>query len=189
MIQFVSYTSYSARNAKRDCPLPRHVVGFKSVPPYDDKDPMSSDKGNGRDRRRHDRHDARIPARVKISLSGTASGKILQGIQSIIAMAETRNISIGGMSLKIVGSSIDARKSLTPANASRTVGRPIEVLLENENVVIWGDVIRTESDALELAIVIYKVSDVREWKRICADSEQGISIFPDTPAVRRKRRT
>lgn len=113
----------------------------------------------------------------------------MQGIQNVMAMAETKNISIGGMSLRIVGSPLDARRSLTPGNAHHVVGRPIEVILEDENIVIWGDVIRTESNTLELAIVIYKVSDVREWKKICAESHEGISIFPDSPEIRRKRRS
>jgi hypothetical protein len=149
---------------------------------------MSKEKGNGKDRRQHERQDIRFPARVKISLSSRDSGKILQGLQSVIALAETKNISIGGMSLKIVGSPMDAKRSLTPANATHVVGRPIEVLLEGENIVIWGDVIRTESNTLELAIIIYKVSDVKEWKKICAESAEGLSIFPDSPAVRKKRR-
>lgn len=150
---------------------------------------MSREKQNGNERRRHERKPLKFPARVKISLSSRDSGKILEGLQSVIAMAETKNISIGGMSLKIVGSPMDARRSLTPANASRVIGRPIEVVLEEESIVIWGDVIRTESDTLELAIVIYKVSDVQEWKRICAERAEGISIFPDSPALRRKRRS
>ena len=107
----------------------------------------------------------------------------------MLAMAETKNISIGGMSLKIVGSPFDAKKSLTRANAAQVVGRPIEVILEEENIIIWGDVIRTEADTLDLAIVIYKVSDVQEWKKLCSEKAQGISIFPDSLAVRRKRRS
>ena len=150
---------------------------------------MTRERLSEKDRRRHERQDIRFPARVKISLSSRDSGKILQGIQNVIAMAETKNISIGGMSLRIVGSPMDARKSLTPANASHVVGRPIEVVLEDENIIIWGDVIRTESNMLELAIVIYKVSDVKEWKKICSESGEGISIFPDSPAVRKKRRS
>ena len=150
---------------------------------------MAAEKGIEKDRRKNGLQNVRFPARVKISFSSRDSGKILQGIQSIMAMAETKDISIGGMSLKIVGSPMDARRSLTPANASRVVGRPIEVVLEEESIIIWGDVIRTESDTLELAIVIYKVSDVREWKRICAARAEGLSIFPDSPAVRRMRRS
>jgi hypothetical protein len=150
---------------------------------------MSDIKGCGKEKRKHERQSSRLPARLKIALSSRDSGKILQGIQNVLALAETKNISIGGMSLKVVGSPFDAKKSLTPANAAHVVGRPIEVVLEEENIIIWGDVIRTESDTLELAIVIYKVSDVQEWKRICNERAQDISIFPDSLAVRRKRRS
>lgn len=150
---------------------------------------MPKDKRPEQDRRRSERRVSRYPARVKISLSSRNSGKILEGVQSVIALAETRNVSIGGMSLRIVGSPMDAKRSLTRANASHVVGRPIEVVLEDENVIIWGDVVRTQSDTMELAIVIYKVSDVQEWKKICAERAEGLSIFPDSPAVRRKRRS
>jgi hypothetical protein len=150
---------------------------------------MSDIKGRTKEKRKQERQPARHPARLKIALSSRDSGKILQGIQNLLAMAETKDISIGGMSLKIVGSPFDTKKSLTPANAAHVVGRPIEVVLEEENIIIWGDVIRTEADTLELAIVIYKVSDVKEWKKLCNEKEQGISIFPDSLAVRRKRRS
>jgi hypothetical protein len=150
---------------------------------------MSDIKGSAKEKRKHERQPSRHPARLKIALSSRSSGNILQGIQDVLALAETKNISIGGMSLKIVGSPFDAKKSLNRANAAHVVGRPIEVILEEENIIIWGDVIRTDADTLELAIVIYKVSDVQEWKKICSEKAEGISIFPDTLAVRRKRRT
>jgi hypothetical protein len=150
---------------------------------------MSDIKVKTKDKRRQERQLARHPARLKIALSSRDSGKIFQGIQHVLALAETKNISVGGMSLKIVGSPFDAKKSLTRANAAQVVGRPIEVILEEENIIIWGDVIRTEADTLELAIVIYKVSDVQEWKKLCNEKAQGISIFPDSLAVRRKRRS
>ncbi|HPC47727.1 MAG TPA: hypothetical protein PLW83_06760 [Deltaproteobacteria bacterium] len=150
---------------------------------------MKNDRRNDAERRRHGRKGARFPARLRISLSSRDTGKILEGIQNVIALAETRNISIGGMSLKIVGSPLEAKKSLTPSNAAHVVGRPIEVTLEGENMVIWGDVVRTDRESMELAIVIYKVSDVSEWKRICSESDDGISIFPDSPSVRKKRRS
>jgi hypothetical protein len=141
-----------------------------------------------KDERKHERLPTKIAAQLRISLSSRDTGKIIQGIQNIIAMAETNDISIGGMSLRIVGSPMDAKKSLTPANATRLIGRPIEVVLDDENLIIWGDVVRTEANTLELAIVIYKVSDVNQWKQLCADNAAGISIFPDTPTLRRKRR-
>lgn len=162
---------------------------IKYLDRFDEKRSMAKILKNSRERRKHERQPSKFPARLKISLSSRDTGKVLQGIQNIIALAETRDISIGGMSLKIVGETFDSKKSLTRANASHVVGRPIEVVLEEENIIIWGDVIRTEKDSLELAIVIYKVSDVQEWKKICSEEQKGISIFPDSTAVRRKRRT
>ncbi len=155
----------------------------------DEKRTMSLTGQKKAERRRHERKRASIPARLKISFSSRDSGKILKGIQNIVALAETRDISIGGLSLKIVATPMEARTSLTPANSAQVVGRPIEVVLEDENVVIWGDVVRTDKNTMELAIVVYKVSDVREWKRICSENREGLSIFPDTPAVRKRRRT
>jgi hypothetical protein len=141
-----------------------------------------------KENRKHERRSSKLGAQLRITLSSRDTGKIIQGIQSIIAMAETDDISIGGMSLRIVGSPMDARKSLTPANARHLVGRPIEVVLDKENLIIWGDVVRTEANTLELAIVIYKVSDVKQWKQLCSDNADGISIFPDTLALRRRKR-
>ncbi len=175
------------------CPLRVFESGMDRSIKYirinDEKRSMSKIKVNGKERRRHERQSARYPARLKVSFSSRDSGKILKGIQSVIALAETKNISIGGMSLKVVGSPMDAKKSLTPANALHLVGRPIEVVLEEDNIIIWGDVIWTEADTLELAIVIYKVSDVKEWKKLCSKTAEGLSIFPDSLSVRRKRRS
>jgi hypothetical protein len=154
----------------------------------DEKGSMPKQNLNLKDKRKHERYPAKLGAQLRISLSSRDTGKIIQGIQNIIAMAETNDISIGGMSLRIVGSAMDARKSLTPANATRLVGRPIEVVLDKENLIIWGDVVRTEANTLELAIVIYKVSDVKQWKQLCSQNDDGISIFPDSLALRRRKR-
>ena len=155
----------------------------------DEKRGMPKQNLKLKDKRKHERYSAKLGAHLRISFSSRDTGKIIQGIQNIIAMAETNDISIGGMSLRIVGSPMDARKSFTPSNARHLVGRPIEVVLDKENLIIWGDVVRTEADTLELAIVIYKVSDVKQWKQLCSENDDGISIFPDTLALRRKKRT
>lgn len=150
---------------------------------------MPDEKKTMNDKRKFERYSSSLAAQLRVSFSSRDSGKILKGLQTIVAMAETNNISIGGMSLHIVGSAMETSKSLTPANAAHLVGRPIEVVLDKEDLVIWGDVIRTDINTLELAIVIYKVSDVKQWKNLCSQSLDGISIFPDSLALRRKRRS
>lgn len=141
------------------------------------------------DQRRHARFPAKLDAQLKIELLRLISGKITQRIQNIFALAQTNNISIGGMSLHIVSGAMDAKKSLTPANAHLVVGHPIEVILYDSGITVWGHVIRADAKKLELGIIIDKVSDVRLWKRLCSEQVEGISIFPDSLRVRRKRRS
>jgi hypothetical protein len=140
------------------------------------------------EKRGHERTYAKLPAQIRIWIPGQDAGKITRGTQHIVVMAETNNISIGGMSLKIVGASMDADKSLTRSNASRIIGRPAEIVIDNKKIVVWGDVIRADANSLEIAVAIYKVSDVKLWKKVCAE-QAGISIFPNSPRVNRKRRS
>ncbi len=141
------------------------------------------------ERRKHERYAVRLSAQIEVSLIDSFQGKVMMGRESILSLAETGNISIGGMSLHIVGASMDAKKGLNRSNASKIVGRHIEVRLPDEGLTVSGSVIRADAGTLELTIVINKVSDVRKWKKICSDHAGGVSIFPDTPQVRRKRRT
>jgi hypothetical protein len=137
-----------------------------------------------KEKRKHERYTTKLAAHLKVSFSSRDSGKILKGIENIIALAETNNISIGGMSLRIVGSAMQAKKSLTQANAVNLIGRPIEVIINKEKLAIWGDVIRTDVNTLELVIVIYKVSDANQWKKICQMCNVRTSIFPDELPIR-----
>jgi hypothetical protein len=162
---------------------------IKCLHDYDEKCGMFAHIKNGEDKRKHERYKAKLPAQLRIWLSSDTCGMVTRGVRHILAMAETNNISIGGMSLQIVGSAMDAGKSLTRSNASRIIGRPIEVVIESKDVMVWGDVIRTDREALELGMVIYKVSDVKLWKKLCAEQVGGISIFPEGPRINRKRRS
>lgn len=130
-----------------------------------------------KDKRKQHRYKRKLAAQLKVSFASRDSSKIIRAIENIIALAETNNISIGGMSLNIVGSSMDSKKSLTPANAVHLVGRPIEVLLDNRKIAIWGDVIRINAKTLELAIVIYKVSDEKQCKKFCTEFDDS-NILP-----------
>jgi hypothetical protein len=162
---------------------------IKSKGKIDDKGSMSKDSSERKDKRKHERYRAKLPVQLKIWLASHDSRTVLQGVQHILALAETQNISIGGMSLHIVGGTMDAGKSLSRANAMKVIGKPIEIVIENEDLTLWGDVIRTDMDSQELGMVIYKVSDVKLWKELCLKHIEGISIFPESPQLNRKRRS
>lgn len=139
------------------------------------------------EKRRHVRIPRKLDVQLKIELRRIVSGKISQQVQNIVALAQTSNISIGGMLLAIVGGVMDARQSLTPANAPLVIGQTIEVIFSYPVLTVWGHVIR--ADTASLALVIDKVSNVRLWKQVCAENREGVSIFPDGARIRRKRRS
>jgi hypothetical protein len=132
-----------------------------------------------KEKRRHERYTIKLYAQLEVSLTSSYIGKIMRGAHNIIAMVETCNISIGGMLLCIVGSPMDAKKSLTRANASHLIGKPIEVVFCNEDITAWGDVVRADANTLEIAILINKVSDVQQWKKLCSENNDSARIFPD----------
>ena len=131
-------------------------------------------------RRKHTPIEVSLNARIKINLFNTNSTKVMQNIQEILAIVDTRDISIGGLNLTIVGSPMAAGMSFTPATAGRLVGRPIEVKFDNHDLNIWGEVIRIDPKSMLIAIVISKVSDIGLWKDLCENNaSKGISIFPE----------
>ncbi len=150
---------------------------------------MTQEKPPAKNRRRHERCRVRLNAQVEIIFVDKYIGMVMHGVQNIMSLAETGNISIGGMALHIVGSSMDADRSVTKKNAHQIVGKPIEVVLSAEDLTLRGEVLRVDPNTLEIFVVINKVSNVQRWKELCAQSDTGISIFPDTLEVRRKRRS
>jgi hypothetical protein len=122
------------------------------------------------EKRTHERYPIKLHAHLEISLSNKYIGKIMQGVDNIIALVETCNISIKGMLLRIVGSPMDAKRSLTKANASHLIYKPIELVFPGESITVWGKVIRVDLNTLEIAIVINKVSDIQQWEKLCSGS-------------------
>jgi hypothetical protein len=125
---------------------------------------------NTNENRNHERYPIKLHAHLEISLANKYIGKIMQGVDNIIALVETCNISIKGMLLRIVGSPMDAKRSLTRANASQLFYKPIELVFPGESITVWGKVIRVDVNTLEIAIVINKVSDIQQWKKLSSGS-------------------
>jgi hypothetical protein len=122
------------------------------------------------EKRDHERYPIKLYAHLEISLANRYIGKIMQGVDNIIALVETCNISIKGMLLRIVGSPMDAKRSLTRANASHLIHKPIELVFPDESITVWGKVVRVDVNTLEIAIVINKVSHIQQWKKLCSGS-------------------
>ena len=131
-------------------------------------------------KRKHARFEVSLNARIKINLFSTDSTKVMRNIQEIVAIVDTKDISIGGLNLTIVGSPMAAGMSFTPATAGRLVGRPIEIKFDNHDLNIWGEVVRIDPKSMLVAVTISKVSNVSLWKELCENNTtEEISIFPE----------
>jgi len=132
---------------------------------------MQHQERKPKDKRKYLRCPVKLYAQLEISLTSKYVGKIMLGSDNIIAMVETCNISTGGMMLRMVGSPMDAKKSLTKANVMSVIDKPIEVVFCDEGITAWGNVIRADAKTLEIAIVIKRVSDIQQWKTLCSHNE------------------
>ncbi len=150
---------------------------------------MSSEDINWSERRQYERYSVKLDVLLKVLIALQDGSKISRELMSIKALGQTNNISIGGLSLRLTASAMEDRRTIPPSYIRLMTGRPIEIEIYGKDLVVWGDVLRSNGDTSELGVLITRVSDVRRWKNLCTEHQEGISIFPDTIQVRRRRRS
>ena len=150
---------------------------------------MSSEDTNWNEKRRYERYSVKLDVLIKVLIALQAGSKISRELMSIKALGQTNNISIGGLAVHLTASAMEDKRTIPPSYIRLMAGRPIEIEIYGKDLVVWGDVLRSNGDTSELGVLITKVSDVRRWKNLCTEHQEGISIFPDTIQVRRRRRS
>lgn len=150
---------------------------------------MSSEDINWNEKRQYERYSVKLDVLLKVLIALTEGSKISRELMHIKALGQTNNISIGGLSLQLTASAMEDKRTIPPSYIRLMAGRPIEIEIYGKDLVVWGDVLRANGDACELGIIITKVSDVKRWKILCTEHQEGLSIFPDSAHVRRKRRS
>ena len=93
--------------------------------------------------------------------------------QSIKVIAQTKDISWGGFCLQFPDLPQDPHNRFSPEKAHSLVGRPIKVTLTKPSLTLWGDIIRFDSKAKQMAIVISKASDYELWQELCEKETAG----------------
>lgn len=102
---------------------------------------------------------------------GTDSNKILNFRHSFSGLAETVDISLGGLSLS-QGGPLFSGMNLTPAEVYRFVDKTIRLEIEDCNVVLWGRIVRVDPENMMICAVINKISDADAWRVVCDVNEQ-----------------
>jgi hypothetical protein len=127
-------------------------------------------------KREYPRSSTRIRAMISIGLDGTEGTATIRsgrGDKGITLMSETKDISWSGFCLKFASLPDDPGNRFSRARAHTLVGTTVKVMLSNPKLTLWGDVIRFDAAAREMAVLITKVSDYDRWQKVCDAGEAG----------------
>jgi hypothetical protein len=123
------------------------------------------------ERRAHQRVLVQMTAEVEISVSMGGRGKDQgAGDEFFKGVVETVDLSLCGLSVRIIGSNMDTGLSFSPALASRLVGKEIMTSFCSSSLTVWGKVVRFDPRNMLFAVVITRVSDIMRWKELCSEA-------------------
>lgn len=120
-------------------------------------------------KREYPRRQENIKAMIHIHLDESDMGalSLKKSDETIRLMAETKDISWGGVCIYISDPPHDRKNRFIPENAHTLVGGQITVNLTNPKLTLWGDVLRYDSRSKHMAVILSKVSDYGLWQQLC----------------------
>jgi hypothetical protein len=95
--------------------------------------------------------------------SGTGSG-------TFKGVVETVDLSLCGLSSRIISSPMDTDRTFSPALAYQLVGKEIKVSFCSSGTTVWGKVVRFDPKNMLIAVIITRVSDIMSWKELCSEA-------------------
>ncbi len=104
---------------------------------------------------------------ISIEATGDAFVRSGRGDTGVKLMSETKDISWSGFCLRFPSLPDDPGNRFSTARAHTLVGKAIRVTLENPKLTLWGEVVRFDAAAREMAVVITKVSNYDRWQQVC----------------------
>ncbi|HPW68548.1 MAG: hypothetical protein WDA72_07700 [Desulfomonilia bacterium] len=120
-------------------------------------------------KREYTRRQRKIKAMITIELEHPEGARLSLSTRdrSFRLVAETRDISWGGLCLTFPVLPRDREKRFTPPKAHSIVGNSITVNLSWPVLTLYGEVIRFDSRDQVMAVIITKVSDYDLWQELC----------------------
>lgn len=121
-------------------------------------------------KREYPRSSRSIRAMISIGLEGMDGAATIRSgskDKGVRLMSETKDISWSGFCLKFSSLPDDPENRFSRAKAHKLVGTTIKVMLSKPKITLWGDVIRFDATAMEMAVLITKVSNYDLWQQVC----------------------
>ena len=90
--------------------------------------------------------------------------------EPITALVKTIDISLCGLSVRIVHSPTDTERSFSPGISYTLIGKTVTADFRDYNMMVAGKVVRVDPATMLIAVVITKVSDISCWRRLCGQT-------------------
>jgi hypothetical protein len=121
------------------------------------------------ERRSSKRIVVQMAAEVEISETCGMMGSGTGG-KSFKGVVETVDLSLCGLSARIISSPLDTDRTFSPALAHLLVGKEIRAAFCSSGLTVWGKVVRFDPRNMLMAVIITRVSDIMHWRELCSDA-------------------
>jgi hypothetical protein len=123
------------------------------------------------ERRSYRRTTVQMDAEVEISVHPDRDGAFEDKPGATFkGSVQTIDLSLCGLSAKIISSPMDTDRSFSPALAYLLVGKEIKALFPSARLTVWGKVVRFDPKNMLIAVIITRVSDIMLWKNLCSEA-------------------
>jgi hypothetical protein len=115
-----------------------------------------------------------MSAEIEISVGSSKMGNGGENCpQCYKGVVETIDMSLCGLSARIISSPMDTDKSFSPALAHLLVGKEVKAAFSSSGIAVWGKVVRFDPRNMLIAVIITRVSDVMGFRELLSQI-----IFP-----------
>jgi hypothetical protein len=87
------------------------------------------------------------------------------GMTNIRVQAVVRDISLGGFCLGF--DKLPGELNFTPARAHNLIGQGVSVKFVDNHLTVWGEIVRFDARAAEMAVQVSKTSNNAAWQAWC----------------------
>lgn len=109
--------------------------------------------------REYPRKAVRATGLINIGLDGS------EGVKNLKAQTVVKDISLSGFSLSF--EHLPSELNFKPAKAHNLIGQDVSIKFVENHLTVWGEIVRFDAKAAEMAVVVSKVSNNAIWQSWC----------------------
>ena len=114
--------------------------------------------------REYPRKPVKTEGLISIGLDGRS------GLTNLKARTEVKDISLSGFCLSF--ETLPGELNFTPARAHNLIGQSVTIRFSANQLTVWGEIVRFDAKAGEMAVLVARTSNNATWQSWCAEPVQ-----------------